>query len=151
MSANTKARPKEGIPHITCEHLRNLRATDKEHVVLDISNHADFETGHIAGSLHVPRRELATNVVNLIPDKERKVVVVFGATQEPEIEDIYAQLYGLGYRNIEFLAGGFDRWCEIAPLEIEADLTELTPEEEGFVGEELSHIDPEEKEGEPLY
>lgn len=151
MSAKPKAQPKEGIPHITCEHLLHLRSNDKEHVVLDIRDPADFEAGHITGSLHVPRRELVSNVANLIPDQKRKVVVIVGATQEPEVEDIHAQLYGLGYKNLEFLAGGFDRWCEIAPLEIEADLTELTPEEAGFVGDELSHIDPEEKEGDPLF
>jgi len=143
--------PKKGPQSITCEHLLKLRDDEMEHQIVDIRDEADFETGHIAGSLHVPHRELQTNIVNLVSDREKKVVVVVGATQEAEIDSIHGTLAGLGYKNVEFLAGGFDRWCEIAPLEIEPDLNESTPEERGFTGEELSHIDPEEGDNEPLF
>ncbi len=136
---------------ITCEHLLKLRDNELEHLVVDVRDEADFETGHIAGSLHVPHRELETNIVNLVTDKDKKVVVVVGPTQESEIDEIHAALSSLGYKNVEFLAGGFDRWCEIAPLEIEPDLVEQTPEERGFTGEELSHIDPEEGDNEPQF
>jgi rhodanese-related sulfurtransferase len=136
---------------ITCEHLQRLREDEAEHIVVDIRDNADFDTGHITGSLHVPQRELADNIGNLLSDKEKKVVVVVGPTQEAEVEAVHETLAGLGYKNVEFLAGGFDRWCEIAPLEIEPDLAEGTPEERGFVGDELSHIDPEEGDNEPLF
>jgi len=145
------SKPKKNPQSITCEHLLKLRKDDLEHLVVDIRDAADFDTGHIAGSLHIPHRELATNIGNLVGDKEKKVVVVFGPMQEAEVESIHGKLSGLGYKNVEFLTGGFDRWCEIAPLEIEPDLTEETPEERGFVGEELSHIDPEEGDNEPLF
>ncbi len=141
---------KEGLPHITCEHLLGLRESDLEHVVLDVRDQADFDVGHITGSVHVPRHELAENVENVIADKSRKVVVVVGPTQEAEIEKVHETLAGLGYKNVEFLAGGFDRWCEIAPVEIEPDLTDLTPEEEGFTGDRLSDIDPEKADNEPM-
>ncbi|MFA6603287.1 MAG: rhodanese-like domain-containing protein [Patescibacteria group bacterium] len=135
---------------ITCEHLQKLRTGELEHIVLDVRDEADFETGHITDSIHVPARELETNLPNLLTNKERKVVVVVGPTQEAEIERLHEQLAGLGYSNVEFLAGGIDRWCEIAPLEIEPELVELTPEESGFVGDELNEIDPEGKDNEPL-
>jgi len=141
---------KKGPKSITCEHLLKLREDDLEHLVVDIRDNADFDTGHIAGSLHVPRKELATNLPNLLADTSKKVVVVVGPTQEAEIDAVHEALEEMGYKNIEFLAGGFDRWCEIAPLEIEPDLTEATPEERGFTGDDMSHIDPEENEGEPL-
>jgi rhodanese-related sulfurtransferase len=137
------------IKRVTCEHLLKLRKDDLEHIILDIRDQADFETGHIAGSIHIPNKELATNVENLIPDKGGRVIVVVGPTHEPEVEEIQAELNRLGYGKVEFLSGGIDRWCEIAPMEVEPELTDLTPEESGFVGDDLSHIDPEEQEGEP--
>ncbi len=149
-----KKKPPEGIPHITCEHLLKLHGkTDKEHVVLDVRDRGEFEAGHIKDSLNIPRRELATNIENLIPDKGRKVVVIVGPTLEPEIEAIHATLKDMGYANAEFLAGGFDEWCELAPLEIEPDLLEQTPEEAGFTGhalEEPEEGDPDHQDDEPL-
>ena len=138
------------IPHITCEHFLKLQqAVEKEHVVLDIRDHADFETGHISGSLHIPHSELNTNIHSLIPEKNKKVIVIVGPTQEPEIEKVHAELGSLGYTNIEFLAGGFDKYCDIAPVEIEPELLTGTPEERGFTGDELADIDP--KDNEPQF
>ncbi|MDD5251895.1 MAG: rhodanese-like domain-containing protein [Patescibacteria group bacterium] len=141
--------PLQEIPHITCEHLRKLRADEGEHVVVDLRDPLEFEAGHIQGSVNVPQRELTTNIDAFVPKKEHKVIVVIGPTQHTDIEKIHEELDGLGYKKVEFLAGGFDRWCEIAPLEVEPDLTDLTPEEEGFVGDELGDIDPEKNDNEP--
>jgi rhodanese-related sulfurtransferase len=138
--------------HITCEHLADLRSDgEKEHVILDIRDVLEFESGHIAGSVNVPRKELQTNVERIIPEKAAKVVVVVGPTQTEEIDAVHATLAGLGFKDVEFLAGGFDRWCEIAPLEIEPDLTEQTPEEAGAV-ERHGHLeeDPHEQGDEPI-
>lgn len=139
------------IPHITCEHLSSLRKGDeKEHVVLDLRDRIDFESGHIKGSLNIPLKELATNVENVIPEKSKRVVVVVGPTETHDIESVYDSLSRLGYTEVEFLAGGFDRWCEIAPLDIDDLLGDSTPEERGFTGDGLSHLDPEEHDNEPL-
>lgn len=140
------------IPHITCEHLSALRKDDeKEHVVLDLRERLDFESGHIKGSVHVPYKELETNVENVLPEKKKRVVVVVGPTDEHDIESVHERLTKIGYTEIEFLAGGFDKWCEIAPLDIDDLLGETTPEEQGFTGEDLTNIDPEESDNEPLY
>jgi rhodanese-related sulfurtransferase len=139
------------IKHVTCEHLLELEAKpEREHVVLDLRDFAEFEAGHIKDSHSLPKKELATNVENVVPEKDSRVIVVVGPTQESEIEGIHETLAGLGYQNVEFLSGGFDRYCEIAPIEIEPDLTVQTPEEQGFKGDDLAHIDPEENEGDPL-
>jgi rhodanese-related sulfurtransferase len=139
------------IKQITCEHLQKLRTGEEEHVVLDLRDFNEFEAGHIKGSHSLPRKELKDNIDNIVPDKSHKVVVIVGPTEKDEIDKIYQELVGLGYDRIEFLAGGFDRFCEIAPLEIEPELVELTPEEEGFTGEGLTDIDPESEDNEPLY
>lgn len=139
------------IKQITCEHLQKLRAGEEEHVVLDLRDFNEFEAGHIKGSHSLPRKELKSNIVNIVPDKGHKVVVIVGPTESDDIAKIHQELAELGYGQVEFLAEGFDRFCEIAPLEIEPDLVELTPEEEGFTGEGLTDIDPEGEDNEPLY
>ena len=139
------------IPHITCEHLAKLKEGELEHVIVDLRDRLEFESGHIEGSLNVPRSELKTNIHTVVPDKKSKVVVIVGPTQEPDIQSVHETLTELGYDNAEFLAGGFDRWCEIAPIELEDSITELTPEERGGGGDAGEEdLDPHKSENEPL-
>jgi len=141
------------IPHITCKHLLDLHGKEqKEHVVLDLRDHGEYEAGHIKDSLNIPRRELGTNVHTLVPEKNKRVIAIAGLTDPSELKGIRAELAELGYANVEFLAGGFDEWCEIAPLEIEADLLESTPEEQGAVGHGLEKEEEDSREdNQPLY
>lgn len=141
------------ISRITCAHLASLQAKkEKEHMVVDLRDVIEYESGHIKGSVNCPRREIETNLPSLIPDTAKKIIVIVGPTQEKEIESVQATLMELGYGDVEFLAEGFDEFCEIAPLEIEPDLVELTPEEEGVVGagEDAEPNDPHVEEDEPL-
>ena len=141
----------EKIPHITCEHLIKLKAGELEHVVVDLRDPVEFESGHIEGSLNIPRPELRANIQSVIKDKEAKVIVIVGPTHEDEIRSVHETLQEMGYQNAEFLSGGFDRWCEIAPLELEDDLFETTPEEEGGeVDSSEEDIDPHSSQDEPM-
>lgn len=148
--------PAEKIPHITCEHLQKIKSEGgPDHSVVDLRDPIEFDAGHIEGSHNVPRRELKENIENVVPHKSRKVVVVVGPTQGSEIEHIHEELAAMGYEEIEFLSGGFDRWCEISLPSVDEVLGEETPEEAGAVREEdagdgYEGEDPEE-ENEPLY
>ena len=142
------------VPHVTCQHLLDLHAKkeSKEHVVIDLRDRLEFEAGHIKDSLNIPAKELQSNIQSLLPNKEQRVIVIVGPTQESDLKKIHEELDTLGYKNAEFLAGGFDEFCELAPLEIEPELTELTPEESGFVGHEPGeeNLDPHQEEDEPV-
>jgi len=140
------------IPRITCEHLATLEKKGaKEHIIVDLRELLEFEAGHIKDSVNIPQRELENNIHTVVPEKRQKVIVIVGPTQEKDIEDVHRTLQKLGYKDVEFLAGGFDAWCEIAPIELEPDLTELTPEEQGFTGQrEDEEADPTDAQSEPL-
>lgn len=143
------------IKRITCEHLVELeKAPDgqKEHLVIDIRDLTDYETGHIEGSVHVPKRELTDNLHSLVPDKtkNKRVIVILGPTDEDAIEDVHERLEKAGFKNVEYLAGGIDRYCEIADVtldDIEAD-TDTTG---APTHEHDEDIDPEGQDNEPLY
>jgi rhodanese-related sulfurtransferase len=142
------------IKRITCEHLRTLerqQADTKEHIVVDIRDLADYEAGHIEGSLHIPRRELSANLPSLIPEKARRVVVILGPTHEEEIEDVHAKLIEAGYGNIEYLAGGIDRYCEIADVDVSDVIEDMKDTDFVPAQHHESDIDPEKEDGEPLY
>lgn len=146
--------PNKNVPHITCEHLLTLHAMEQRpHVVVDLRDRLEWESGHIKGSLNIPRKEIETNIETLLSDKTKKVVVIVGPTQEDDIHEVHNILDALGYKDVEFLAGGIDRFCELAPLEIEEELLEMTPEERGGgnVGDEDAQIDPEASDNEPLF
>ncbi len=142
--------------HVTCEHLLDLNSQpieNQEHVVIDLRDETDWDVGHIKDSFHVPHKELH-NIESLIPDKTSHVIVVLGPTQEKEIEATHARLESMGYTQVEFLAGGVDRWCEIADVEVKDVLAEeLTPEEAGVTaaGDENSDVTPEAGDNEPIY
>ncbi|HTK03973.1 MAG TPA: rhodanese-like domain-containing protein [Candidatus Eisenbacteria bacterium] len=143
----------QGIPHITCEHLLKLHGKEKkEHVVVDLRDRLEYEAGHIKDSLNIPKRELEANIGTLLPNKEQRVIAIIGPTQETDLKAIKDSLETLGYKNVEFLAGGFDQWCELAPLEIEPELLEATPEEAGITGHEPGeeNLDPHAEEDEPI-
>ena len=73
--------PKREIPHITCEHLYELHGQEKKsHVVIDLRDRLEYESGHIKDSLNIPKKELETNIETLIPEKVHKVVVIVGPT-----------------------------------------------------------------------
>lgn len=143
------------IPHITCEHLATLNeAEEPAHTVVDLRDPLEFDSGHIEGSVNVPRKELITNIESVIPHVAHHVIVVVGAQHESEIEAIHEELKEMGYEKVEFLSGGFDRWCEISMPSIDDITGEETPEERGFVrreDEEDSYEgDDAEEENEPL-
>jgi rhodanese-related sulfurtransferase len=143
----------EKVSQITCEHLIKIKEEGgPDHAVIDLRDTLEFDAGHIDGSLNIPRRELKDNIENVVPHKSHRVVVIVGATEQSEIEFIRQELVEMGYEHVEFLAGGFDRWCEIALPSIDEVIDEATPEEAGMTGDGVNDYegdDPEE-ENEPL-
>ena len=142
------------IKRVTCEHLVELeKAPDgqKEHIVIDIRDLTDYETGHIEGSVHVPKRELTDNLHSLVPDKtkNKRVIVILGPTDETEIESVHERLEKAGFTNVEYLAGGIDRYCEIADITL--DDLDVEAESTHVHGEHDDEIDPEGHDNEPLY
>lgn len=110
-----------GLPTISCMDLRKLQDSEKKHILIDVRDAADYEAGHVEGSIHVPLSELATNIDGVVPDKNEYVIVI--GEERGLAPETYEHLKGKGYSNVEFLLGGFDEWCKPAEPNIE-DLKE---------------------------
>lgn len=140
-------------PHITCEHLQKIKEEGgPDHAVVDLRDTIEFDAGHIEGSVNVPRRELKANIESVLPHKSHHIIVVVGVTHEEEIDLIHDELTEKGYEKVEFLAGGFDKWCEISMPNVDDISGEQTPEEAGARGDGKDNYEGEdlEEENEPM-
>jgi rhodanese-related sulfurtransferase len=86
------------------------------HSVLDVRDEADFRAGHLAGSGHVPRAELAARVAEL-PPREAPLVVVAGSAGDAAAAA--AELVRLGFARAS--------WLDAPLAEVEGGLADRGP------------------------
>ena len=102
--AQTKAEIDEiGTP----EAHERLAAPDVP-LFLDIRELDEWQEGHIAGAVHIPRGNLESRVEGLIPDKDREIFIYCAAGSRSAFA---AKALGeLGYTDVVSVAGGFSDW-----------------------------------------
>lgn len=124
------------LPTITCRDLREVQEEEKKHLIIDVREPADYEAGHVEGSIHMPFAELETNIPSIVHDKKELVVVV--GERADQAEETYAHLTKSGYQNAKFLLGGFDEWCKPATPDI-ADIVEDARDEAEISEDRTQH------------
>lgn len=78
--------------------------------VLDVRSRLEFSNGHIDNASNIDVEELEKNIIDLIPNKERKIVVYCqSGNRSMKASEI---LVKLGYKNIYNLVGGFSAYQE---------------------------------------
>jgi rhodanese-related sulfurtransferase len=128
--------PSHGLPTVSCQELRKLKDKEKKHVIIDVRDLADYEAGHVEDSLHVPLKELESNIDAVVPDKDEYVIVI--GEERGLAPQTYASLQEKGYSNVEFLLGGFDEWCKPATPDI-AELVEDAELDKGMGEDTREH------------
>ena len=76
--------------------------------IIDIRDTDDFEDGHIAGAINIPRDVLEGRILELVPDKTAKVVVYCTSDKRSPVATRF--IMDLGYINALDMKGGFDAW-----------------------------------------
>lgn len=117
-----------GLPAITCKELRQVQSMTEPHLILDVREPAEFEAGHIDGSMHIPVNELETNLPSLARSRDEMVVVV-GEEGEKALET-HQHLKNAGFTRVRFLLGGFDEWCKPAEPDVSDVIQELEEQKE---------------------
>ena len=132
------------LPTISCKELRTIQESAKPHAIIDVRDRADYDAGHVEGSVHMPFIELEGNLPSLVHDKKELVVVVGERPEQAAETD--AHLKKAGYKHVRFLLGGFDEWCKPATPDIDDVLEDQKDEAEqagdrGHHGQDLDGVE----------
>lgn len=73
-------------------------------VYLDVRENDEFNSGHIAGALHLPRLEIEERIAGLIPNKATPIVTYCAVGHRSAIAADLLQ--DLGYTNVVSIRGG---------------------------------------------
>jgi molybdopterin/thiamine biosynthesis adenylyltransferase/rhodanese-related sulfurtransferase len=84
------------------------RIDSGEPVVVDVREQDEWDEGHIAGAVHIPRGHLESRIERLAPDTSRPVIVYCSAGNRSAFAA--KTLADLGYEDVVSLAGGFTDW-----------------------------------------
>jgi molybdopterin/thiamine biosynthesis adenylyltransferase/rhodanese-related sulfurtransferase len=84
------------------------RIESGEPVVVDVREQDEWDEGHIAGAVHVPRGHLESRIERLAPDTGRPLIVYCSAGNRSAFAA--KTLADLGYEDVVSLAGGFTDW-----------------------------------------
>jgi molybdopterin/thiamine biosynthesis adenylyltransferase/rhodanese-related sulfurtransferase len=91
--------------------------------LIDVREQVEWDAGHIANVLFIPRGQLGDRIAAEVPDKDTEIVVYCRSGARSGVGT--AQLLSLGYTNVVNMAGGILAW-DAAGLPIEAPQA-LTP------------------------
>jgi len=84
------------------------RIDSGEPVVVDVREQDEWDEGHIAGAVHIPRGHLESRIERLAPDTSRPVIVYCSAGNRSAFAA--KTLADLGFEDVVSLAGGFTDW-----------------------------------------
>ena len=108
------------ISEVDATHAREL-IDSGEPLVLDVREQDEWDEGHIAGAVHVPRGYLESRVERAAPDHSRPVLVYCSAGNRSAFAA--KTLAELGYEDVVSLSGGFTDWKRNGfPVQLQAGL-----------------------------
>lgn len=105
---------KNKIKTITLKELRNLLGSDEDFVLVNPLNRENFEEGYIPKSIHISVHadDFEEKVKNIIPNKNRKIIVYCRHFECGTSDEAYEKLLKMGYNNVYKYAGGTEEWSE---------------------------------------
>jgi rhodanese-related sulfurtransferase len=89
--------------------LQHLLETGSTLAALDVREHGEYNSSHIAGTSSLPRRLLEQRIQRLVPGKGTQIVVCDDTGVRARLAA--ATLERLGYRRVAVLDGGLNGWA----------------------------------------
>ncbi|MDX1527747.1 MAG: rhodanese-like domain-containing protein [Gammaproteobacteria bacterium] len=103
---------------ITREELKRKLDTDEDFVLVEALPRRYWAKGHIPGALNIPHDQIEALAPELLPDKDREVVVYCASTTCQNSEIAAGTLTDLGYSKVlEYVEGKADWEAAGYPLE----------------------------------
>ena len=97
---------------ITAENAKKIMDSGEEHIILDTREQNEYDEGHIPGAILIPYTEIENKAIELIPDKDKLILVYCRSGRRSKIAA--ESLAKLGYTNIKEFGGIIDWPYEIA-------------------------------------
>ena len=101
------AKAREQVPEVQVADLAARREAGDAPVVIDVREQAEWDEGHIPGSVHIPRGNLESRIAGVAtPGQE----IVLSCASGNRSLLAGTTLQEMGFENVSSLAGGFQRW-----------------------------------------
>ena len=91
---------------ITPQEAKKIMDSDEEYIILDVREQYEFDHGHIAGSILIPYTEIENKAKEMLPDKDKLILVYCRSGRRSKIAS--KSLAKLGYTNIKEFGGIID-------------------------------------------
>ena len=91
---------------ITPQEAKRIMDSGEEHIILDTREQDEFDEGHIPGAILIPYTEIENNAIELIPDKDKLILVYCRSGRRSKIAA--ESLAKLGYTNVKEFGGIID-------------------------------------------
>jgi molybdopterin/thiamine biosynthesis adenylyltransferase/rhodanese-related sulfurtransferase len=111
------------IRELAPEQLSERLQAGHDFTLLDVREADEWRQGHVPGAVFVPRGLLELKVEELVPDRNREVILYCAGAER----SVFAvrSLQEMGYANVSSMAGGFDVWKHKGlPIRIPETLSE---------------------------
>ncbi|HBN08438.1 MAG TPA: rhodanese-like domain-containing protein [Cyanobacteria bacterium UBA8530] len=95
-------------PPISADQAYSILRSDPEVLVIDVRSQAEFRRGHLEGAILVPHNEIPALAEELLPFKDRKVLLYCRSGMRSRMAAKH--LEDLGFSNVKELAGGLASW-----------------------------------------
>jgi len=100
---------------ITYDEYMERREANPDLVTVDLRLPKDFEKEHIPGAVNIPLEDVRKRLAELPDLKIAEIVVYCVAGPRSATGQMYLSM--LGYTNVKYLQGGFNRWKEYREME----------------------------------
>ena len=92
---------------ISTQELEGLRNSDEKFQLVDVRSKSAFSAGFIPGSIFLGAEGKFESWARVFVPVNDKVILV---TESGNAEEVSPRFFGLGYKNIDVLEGGFKSW-----------------------------------------
>jgi len=103
-------RAMEEVPTLSCAEYKDVRDKGLPHVLLDVREKEEFDAGHIAGAVNVPRGLIEFKIEETIPDKTVPVLICCAKGGRAALAA--KTLMDIGYGHVRYLEGGYEGYCK---------------------------------------
>lgn len=102
------AKTRREIKEMSMETLKDKLDSGEDFVLIDVREHDEYAEGFIGHATHIPRGFLELRIENLVPDRDKEVVLYCAGGNRSALAA--KSLEAMGYTNVVSMRDGFNGW-----------------------------------------